>query len=223
LVLGVLSLTFGSACSSDDATPEAPNTFGVDIVEIDGAAPSTVNLHCDGTLAVTVKLSAQPDENRPFVLSPSQACGALARCGYVRLQAFSPAGDELTHIDVAAKQGVLELTKEPGDLLPEVGEIRATLYSGITDEPYLNPDQAEVTASVTPTYVVPTGCPEPSSGMGGAGGAPAAAGGAPALDAGGAGGAGGGHAPVAGAGGAPGGGGAPALGGADAGGVGGQG
>jgi hypothetical protein len=229
LVLGLLSMPLGSACSSDDAVPETPNTFGVKISALDGQSPKAdVQLHCDGTLAVTVELTAE-DTNRPFLLYPSHACGALVRCGYVRIQALSSAGDEIAHVDVSAKEGVLRLTANDTDPVPEVGEIRASLIRGMDDEPYVNPDQTEVTTSVSPTFVLPdpAGCPQPSGGTGGAGadagGAPGL-GGAPPLEAGGAGGsepAGGG----AGAASATDSGGAPSLGGAPSpgGGVGGQG
>jgi hypothetical protein len=230
LVVGLLSMPLGSACSSDDTTTETPNTFGLKITALDGKSPGMdVPLHCDGTLAVTVELTPpKPDENRPFLLYPLHACGALTRCGYVRIQALTSAGDEIAHVDVSAKEGVLRLTAEKGDPVPEVGEIRASLIRGIDDEPYVNPDQSEVTASVSPTFVVPdpAGCPPPDSGTGGAGadagGAPAT-GGAPALEAAGAGGneaalGGAGGAIAADAGGAPSPGGAPSLGG-----VGGQG
>jgi hypothetical protein len=187
LLAALMSLPLGSACSSDEAAPEAPSTFGVSIVALDGEAlgDAPVALHCDGTLAVEVGISSEPEE-RPFIVLPSRACGVVSRCGYVRLEALDSGGGVLARVDTAATTGLLRL---PPDRLAELSAIRASLIRGIDDEPVLNPDQSEVSSSIAPTFQVPTDCPPPDLGAGGTGpdaGAGAGGGGAAPLPLGGA-------------------------------------
>jgi hypothetical protein len=164
----LLAVPLGFACSNDDATPDPPITFTVEIASLDGKALGTepVELHCDGTLAVEVRLTSDPPD-RPFILRPSQACGASGRCGYVRIAAFDTNGEELTHVDTASTVGVLQLSLEQ---LPLLNKLQAQLVRGVDDQLLLNPDQSEVWASASPSFEVPTDCPPPDSGMGGAGG-----------------------------------------------------
>lgn len=163
----LLALPLGFACSSDDTTPDPPITFTVEIASLDGKAlgSEAVELHCDGTLAVEVTLTSDPAD-RPFILRPSQACGASGRCGYVRIAAFDANGEELTHVDTASTVGVLHLSPAQ---LPLLNKLQAQLVRGVDDELLLNPDQGEVWASVSPTFQVPSDCPPPDGGMGGAG------------------------------------------------------
>jgi hypothetical protein len=173
----LLALPLGFACSSDDATPDPPITFTIEIASLDGKpATSDVTLHCDGTLAVEVGLTSDPTD-RPFILRPSQACGASGRCGYVHITALDGNGEELAHVDTASPTGVLQLND---DQLPLLTKLQAQLFRGVDDKPLLNPDQTEVTASASPTFQVNPACPPSDGGLGGAGngGAGASAGGA---------------------------------------------
>jgi hypothetical protein len=192
LAAPLLGVALAPGCSSDSSATDLPVELGVNIALIDGkAADDPVLLHCDGTIAVEVTLSADPEE-RPFVLRPARACGTSGRCGYVRLQALDGSGDTLAIVDTATTGGVLQLATED---LARVAEIRASLRRGIDDQPVLNPDQSEVTTTVSPMFVQPSGCPMPSGGsagaanQAGAGGQPTGAGGAPSEVAGGSGGA----------------------------------
>lgn len=175
LFASLVSVPLGSACSSDDAAPEAPITFTVDIVALDGQKPSAapLELHCDGTIAVEVKIQADP-EDRPFLLLPSRACGASERCGYVRLEALSGSGELLASGAFATTTGVLVIPSgaREGLGLADVAEIRASLIRGVDDKPLLNPDQTEVTTSVKPSFQAPVDCTSADNGAGGAGGAP---------------------------------------------------
>jgi len=166
----LLGAAIAPGCGSDAPSTEAPVTLGVSITSIDGkGSDEPVLLHCDGTIAVQVTLSADPDERR-FVLRPARACGTSGRCGYVRLEALDSADQALAVVDTATTAGVLQLSS---DDLARVTQIRAGLRRGIDDEPVINPDQAEVTTIATPTFVPPSTCPvSRGAGGDGAGGAP---------------------------------------------------
>ena len=109
LLLAALScLPFGGACSSDEAAPTTPTTFGVEITTLDGmSASEPIALRCDqggptdasleagvggaseavpgafSTLVVAVSLTPTELATK-FVLRPAHACGTSARCGYIR-------------------------------------------------------------------------------------------------------------------------------------------
>lgn len=239
LVAAVCCLSLGNACSSDDAAPETPTTFGVEVQKLDGQEPNgDVSLRCDrggpvdaasgadaggaptaaspsvfSTLTVSVSLTPTEAATR-FVLRPNNACGSSPRCGFVRIEGLDEAGVVLTSVDTATSEGVLTLDLEH---LP--AQIRASLIRGIDRKPLQNPDKTDVVAVVTPHLIAPSDCGSEMIGTGGAGGA----GGDGSTPLGGAGGVGGDSStPLGGAGGAGGDGGdtsLPELGGAGAGGA----
>ena len=179
------SLAIGGACSSDEDAPVTPVTFGVEVTKLDGHSPDeAVQLRCDrggpsstsdaaggagatpgffSTLVVAV--ATTPADQ--FVLRPAHACGASTRCGYVRIEGLDDDGQVVASVDTSTAEGVLEL-----DLAQLPTQIRVSLIRGLDQKKLENPDKSEVTASVTPSFVVPTCSDEPSGG--GAGGAPSA-------------------------------------------------
>lgn len=188
LAAALCCLPLGSACSSDDASPLPPTTFGVEVTSLDQQAPdAAIQLRCDrggpaestsdtaggagdvaaspgffSTLVVGVA-TTPTDPSTQFVLRPAHACGSSTRCGYVRIEGLDDAGQVLTHIDTATTEGVLLL-----DLAHLPTQLRVSLIRGLDQEPLKNPDKTAVTSSITPNFVVPTCVDEPS--MGGAGG-----------------------------------------------------
>jgi len=223
--LGCLAL--GGACSNDDPPPPTPTTFGVEVTSLDGrAVDEEVPLRCDrggpsstadvsaggaaaasasyfSTLVVAVA-TTPVDAAQQFVLRPAHACGASTRCGYVRIEGLDDNGAVVASVDTATAEGVLEL-----DLARLPSQIRVSLIRGVDQRPLQNPDQTDVTSSVTPSFIVPTCAELPGGGGQGAGGqggageagaGPSDGGGAGPGPAGGAGGEGGG-APAGGAGG----------------------
>jgi hypothetical protein len=216
LVAALCGLPLGNACGSDDAVPETPTTFSVEVVSLDGQPPEgEINLRCDrggpanvgtggapddaagpavfSTLTVSVALQPANDAATRFVLRPANACGSSGRCGFVRIEGLDDAGRVLTSVDTATREGVLTLDLEH---LPV--EIRVSLIRGTDRRPLQNPDQTDVTTLVTPNLVAPSDCGAEVIGTGGAGGA----GGDASTPLGGAGGAGGaGSMPLGGAGG----------------------
>lgn len=187
LAAALCSLALGGACSSDEDAPPTPITFGVEIATLDGRSPDeAVELRCDrggpgsasdvaaggagqavappaffSTLAVAV--ATTPDQ--AFFLRPAHACGASTRCGYVRIEGLDDAGEVVAKIETSTTEGVLQL-----DLARLPTQIRVSLIRGLDQEPLMNPDETAVTASVTPSFVVPT-CADIPGGAGGAGGA----------------------------------------------------
>jgi hypothetical protein len=209
LAVTLCSLPLGSACSSDDASPLPPTTFGVEVTGLDHQAPdAAIQLRCDRGGATTstdeatggsVDVAASPgffstlvvdvattptDASTQFVLRPAHACGSSTRCGYVRIEGLDDTGQVLTRVDTATTEGVLQL-----DLAHLPTQLRVSLIRGLDQEPLKNPDKTAVTTSITPSFVVPTCVDDP--GVGGAGGAGGTEGvaGAGADSAGGAGGA----------------------------------
>jgi len=220
LAASLCSLALGGACSSEEAPPPTPITFGVEVVSLDGRAPDeAIELHCDrggpgaldddaaggaGTAGagffstLVVAISTTPVEtDRQFVLRPAHACGTSTRCGYVRIEGLDEAGAVVASVDTATTQGVLEL-----ELSRLPTQLRVSLIRGLDQAPLQNPDKTHVTSSVTPSFVVPScSTPAGAGGAGGAGGQDAGgAGSAGETSAAGAGGAG--PAPAGGAGGA---------------------
>ncbi|MES1187060.1 MAG: hypothetical protein ABUL60_24810 [Myxococcales bacterium] len=192
LVAALCCVPLGSACSSDDAAPLPPTTFGVEVTTLDGQAPdAAIELRCDrggpatstgdaaggatnetarsgffSTLAVGVA-TTPTDAATQFVLRPAHACGSSTRCGYVRIEGLDDAGQVLTSVDTSTTEGVLEL-----DLSHLPSQIRVSLIRGLDQEPLKNPDKTAVTSSIAPSFVVPTCVDTPSGGgTGGAGGA----------------------------------------------------
>jgi hypothetical protein len=164
-------VSFGGACSNDDAAPPDDVTYGLTITALDhGGFEDPVPLRCGATLAVTVSL--QPAEQ--FALRPANACGESLRCGYFRLEGVDADGASLARVDTATSEGVLRLAL---DQLPALAHIRASLIRGFDQEPVLNPDQTPVEAIVSPTFVAPADCSVPD-GSGGAGGETSSPGGA---------------------------------------------
>jgi hypothetical protein len=220
LIIGALCcLPLGNACSSDDAAPEAPTTFAVEVLALDGQSPDEdVTLRCDrggpvdaagsaetagasdavagsgvfSTLAIQVRLTPEEPATR-FVLRPANACGGSTRCGFVRIEGLDDAGGVLTSVDTATSEGLLTLDLEH---LP--AQIRVSLIRGLDGKPLQNPDHTDVVTVVTPSLVAPSDCSAEVIGTGGAGGA----GGAGSTPLGGAGGAGGADSALGGAGGA---------------------
>lgn len=182
-------VAFGGACGSDDAAPTVPATYTVSITQLDGKPVSPAALHCDGTLAVTVKIESDPADQ--FLLRPANACGTSARCGYVHIEALNADGAVLAQVDTVTVQGLLKL----GDDLNDVTQIRAALWHGTDQTPLVNPDGKEVEQVVS---VDTTQCPDGMPGAGGAGGAGSGGAGPDEPAQGGA----GGESPVPGAGGA---------------------
>ena len=191
LVAAVCGLPLGNACSGDDAVPETPTTFAVEVLSLDGQAPDgDVNLRCDrggpvnapsgsggtpdtdatpsvfSTLTVSVALQPADDAATRFVLRPANACGSSTRCGFVRIEGLDDAGLVLTSVDTATREGVLTLDLEH---LPV--KIRVSLIRGTDRKPLQNPDQTTVATVVTPNFVVPSDCGAEVIGTGGAGGA----------------------------------------------------
>ena len=84
LVASLCCLPLGAACSSDDAAPATPITVTLGFVGLDGAQTigDSVRLRCDGTLAVELSITTDPD-NVPFVLRPARDCANSSRCGYL--------------------------------------------------------------------------------------------------------------------------------------------
>lgn len=186
LIAALTCLPLGSACSDDEAAPAKPITFGIEISKLDGhSTDENVNLRCDqggpsdasagaggaapvtsafSTLVVSVTLSPKEPSTR-FILRPANACGASKRCGYVRIQGLDDSGNVVASVDTVTTEGVLQLKF---DALPT--QLRATLINGVNQETLKNPDQTEVTTSISPSFVVPTECGQPPS-SGGAGGA----------------------------------------------------
>ena len=220
LVAALCCLPLGPACSSEDAVPETPTTFSVEVLLLDGQAPAgEISLRCDrggpgnaasgagtggasddaarpavfSTLAVSVALEPADDPARSFVLRPANACGSSARCGFVRIEGLDDAGRVLTSVDTATREGVLTLDLEN---LPV--EIRVSLIRGTDRRPLQNPDQTDVMTVVTANLVAPSDCSAEVIGTGGAGGA----GGDASTPLGGAGGDGGTGVPLSGASGA---------------------
>lgn len=218
LVAALCCLPLGNACSSDDAAPETPTTFAVEIKYLDGQVPDeTINLRCDrggpdtasdastggvadadaqpgvfSTLTVSVALQPEDAATR-FVLRPANACGSSTRCGFVRIEGLDDAGRVVTSVDTATREGVLTL-----DLAHLPVELRVSLIRGTDRKPLQNPDQTDVVTVITPNLVAPSDCGPEVIGTGGAGGA----GGDSSMPLGGAGGAGGdGSPPLGGAGG----------------------
>lgn len=193
LIIGALCcLPLSNACSSDDAAPEAPTTFGVEVLTLDGHAPDgDVTLRCDrggpfdavggagtagasdavarpsvfSTLAVGVGLTPDEPATR-FVLRPANACGSSTRCGFVRIEGLDDEGGVLTSVDTATSEGLLTLDLEH---LP--AQIRVSLIRGLDRKPLQNPDQTDVVTVVTPNLVAPSDCSAELIGTGGAGGA----------------------------------------------------
>jgi hypothetical protein len=192
LLFAALScLPLGSACSSDDAAPEAAITFSVQVTSLDGQAPDeSITLRCDhggpatasgtaaggtsdaatgsgffSTLAVAVALTPV-DPASQFVLRPAHACGTATRCGYVRIEGLADTGEVLSSVDTATTEGVLEL-----DLAHLPTQIRVSLIRGLDQKPLQNPDASDVTSSVAPSFVVPSDCGSTPTAEGGAGGA----------------------------------------------------
>lgn len=177
LAAALACLAIGNACSSDDAAPATPITFGIEVLSLDGhAVDQEVALRCDhggpgegaatdafSTLAVSVALTPT-EPGRMFVLSPANACGTSKRCGFVRIQGLDAAGDVLVQSDTVTTEGVLKLGLEQ---LPDLAQVRVSLIRGLDLEPLQNPDKAEVSSVVTPTFVVPADCVAPSIGVGG--------------------------------------------------------
>ena len=203
LLAAVGCLPLGNACSSDNATPEAATTFGVEVVSLDGQAPNgSVNLRCDrggptdATAAagagggggdatdgaaspgvfstLSVVLALTPtDLTTHFVLRPANACGSSTRCGYIHIEGLDAAGHVLGRVDTATSEGVLQL-----DLQQLPTQIRVSLIRGVDQKPLQNPDGTPVAVVVTPSFVAPSACGEDVTGSGGAGGEGSLAGGA---------------------------------------------
>jgi hypothetical protein len=197
LVAALCCLPFGNACSSDDAVPETPTTFAVEVTSLDGQMPDgTISLRCDrggpvdaagdvGTAGapdavagpgvfstLTVRVALAPDDAATrFVLRPANACGSSKRCGFVRIEGLDDAGRVLTSVDTATSEGVLTL-----DLQHLPVQIRASLIRGVDRKPLQNPDQTAVMTVVTPNLVAPSDCSAEVIGTGGAGGAGGAGG-----------------------------------------------
>jgi hypothetical protein len=191
LAAALSCLPLGSACSSDSAAPEAPITFSVEVTTLDGQAPEApIDLRCDhggpvtasetaaggaaeaaatsgvfSTLAVAVSMTPVEVASQ-FVLRPAHACGGSTRCGYVRIEGLNDTGQVLSSVDTSTTEGVLQLDLEH---LPT--QIRVSLIRGLDQKPLQNPDATDVTSSVTPSFVVPSGCGSTPSGDGGAAGA----------------------------------------------------
>jgi hypothetical protein len=219
LLAALCCLPLGNACSSDDAAPETPTTFAVEITHLDGQAPDeTINLRCDrggpvdaasgtggtpdsdaapgvfSTLTVSVALEPADDAATRFVLRPANACGSSTRCGFIRIEGLDDAGSVLSRVDTVTREGVLTLDLEH---LPV--KIRVSLIRGTDRTPLQNPDLTNVATLITPNLVAPTDCSAEVIAGGGAGGA----GGDGSTPLGGAGGAGGDDStPLGGAGGA---------------------
>jgi hypothetical protein len=193
IVAALCCLPLGNACSSDDAAPETPTTFAVNVESLDGQAPDgDVTLRCDrggpvdagsgdgaggapdadvlpavfSTLTVRVALEPDDDPATRFVLRPANACGSSTRCGFVRIEGLDDAGLVLTSVDTATREGVLTLDLEH---LPV--KIRVALIRGTDRTPLQNPDQTDVATVVTPNLVAPSDCSAEVIGSGGAGGA----------------------------------------------------
>jgi hypothetical protein len=172
LLTALLSLSVAGACSSSSDAPATPITFNVAVTTLDGKAPTeTVQLRCDhedgkalSTLAVAFAITTTPENN--FVLRPANACGTSTRCGYARIRGLSATGEVLASVDTATTAGVLELD---GLRLAEVAKIEVSLFRGLDQQPLLNPDNTEVTAAVSPTFVAPSECADENLGTGGAG------------------------------------------------------
>jgi hypothetical protein len=172
----LLALGLAGACSSsDDDAPAKPTVYDVQITAIDGADPDgEVPLRCDhrdgtalSTLAVSVRVTSSPENQ--FTLRPLHACGSSKRCGFVRVEALAEDDTSLAQADTATASGVLELSASE---LPQLTQLKVSLIRGLDGEPVVNPDETEVVAVVTPTFVLPAEpCVDEASGGAGQGGA----------------------------------------------------
>lgn len=186
-----LLCALAGACSSSSSS-DGVISFSIAITSLDHSTNlDSVTLRCDhqsgtalSTLAVGVTVTSVPADE--FVLRPANACGASTRCGYIRIQGLTAAGEVLAQVDTVTLEGVLDL---PIARITELSKIEAIIINGVDQKPLPNPDHSAVTDSIQPQFVVPTGCmDEPVGGSGGAGGeagAGGAFGGAPAGGAGG--------------------------------------
>lgn len=166
LLAALLALPLSAACGDDESTQETPVDFSVAIVALDGGDPlEPVTLRCDDTLAVLVAISAS-DPKVVFTLRPANACGESKRCGYVHLEALDADGGVLASVDSVTTEGVLRL---PPERAGELSQVQAKLIRGLDQKVVTRQDGSEARDLVSPTFVVPSDCPE-TDGAGGAGG-----------------------------------------------------
>jgi hypothetical protein len=166
LLAAVCCLSFGGACSSDSTAPTEPIVFSVMVSDLEGnAVDKPVNLRCDGTLAVGVVISSEPANK--FTLRPAYACGTSTRCGYVRVEGLTADGKVLARVDTSTLAGVLVV--DPARLA-ELSQIKLSVFRGLDQQPLQNPDNTDVTAAISPVFVVPSSCVMGVGGAGGAGG-----------------------------------------------------
>jgi hypothetical protein len=167
LLWALLGGALFAACNGSSDTPAPPTDYQVSIVTLDQTDGDTVELRCDGTLAVAVSITPATE----FDLRPASACGQSERCGYVHLEGLTEDGQTLAELDTATTEGVLRF----GGLaeLERLAQIRARLIRGIDRQPLLTPEGSPVEAVKTPHFVVPSTCLD-TPGAGGApnGGAP---------------------------------------------------